>query len=68
MIEPNWVFKILYAAMKIFMSKAQLDKIKMLGGLPELKEWIDEDQLWPEHGGTCTLIFDPIKAWGLKPE
>ena len=67
-LEPNWVFKILYAAMKMFLSKASLEKIKMLGKLDELKEWYDESQLNPEHGGIASFKFDPVEQFGLAPK
>jgi CRAL/TRIO domain len=32
-IEPNWVFKMAYTAVKMFLTKATIEKIKLLNGL-----------------------------------
>jgi hypothetical protein len=60
-IEPNWVFKIAFTAVRLFLSQATLDKIKLLGGLDELKQWFDDDQMISDHGGSFPHRFDPIK-------
>ena len=64
-IEPNWVFKIAYTAVKIFLSKATIEKIKLLGGLKDLKQWFDDDQLIVAHGGTAEITFDAKTEFGL---
>ena len=65
-IEPNWVFKIAYAAMRMFLSQATLNKVKMLGSLEDLKEWYEPSELIEAHGGTAPVTFDPIAEFGLS--
>ena len=65
-IDPNWVFKIAFTFMRPFLSQVTLDKVKLLGDKNELKEYIDEDEILIEHGGTNPFEHDPIKQYGLE--
>lgn len=65
-IEPNWIFKLAFAAIKLFLSQSTIDKIKLLNSLDEMKQWFDEEQLITEHGGSSTYRFDPVAEFALE--
>jgi hypothetical protein len=64
-IEPNWIFKLAFAAIKLFLSQSTIDKIKLLNSLDELKQWFEAEELIAEHGGTSSYRFDPVAEFGL---
>ena len=61
-LGANWLYKLAYAVIKPFLAKKTKDKvtlitlklmqIKILDTVVELREYFNEDQLLPEHGGT----------------
>lgn len=57
-----------YAFIKIFLSQATIDKIRLLNGPQDLKPFVDEDQLPEELGGSSGFIYDPYVLYGFAKD
>eukprot|EP00357_Protocruzia_adherens_P034472 CAMPEP_0115033886 /NCGR_PEP_ID=MMETSP0216-20121206/40239_1 /TAXON_ID=223996 /ORGANISM="Protocruzia adherens, Strain Boccale" /LENGTH=330 /DNA_ID=CAMNT_0002412499 /DNA_START=53 /DNA_END=1045 /DNA_ORIENTATION=- len=53
-LHADWIFKIGYFLVKPFIDKRYRDKLKLIGEMSELQEFVDRDQLMIKHGGTST--------------
>jgi len=55
-MNPNWLFNVMFAIVKPFMDPVTLGKIRMLSANyeEEFKKDIDDDQLLTEYGGKAT--------------
>ena len=65
-LHANWLYKLAYGIIKPFLAKKTKDKIKIIGEIPELLNYFDEDCLLPEHGGTSDFKYDPFTEYGIK--
>ena len=53
-LHVNWLYWLMYQVMKPMINKKTRDKIHILSGVNDLRQYFDPDQLLPEYGGTST--------------
>ena len=64
-LNTNWIFRLMMAVVRPFLTQRTRDKIQVVTDLKTLKEYFDDDCLLPEHGGTSTENNDPYKEYNI---
>ncbi|TNV76704.1 hypothetical protein FGO68_gene10649 [Halteria grandinella] len=64
-VEINWLFRMFFAIMKVFLAQATIDKIMLLDYPEQLREFIDEDQITQDLKGKSPFKYDPISLYGF---
>jgi hypothetical protein len=55
-LHIGWFYRMMYQVAKPFIAKKTRDKIRILGGPQNLREFFDDDQLLREYGGSDDYI------------
>ncbi len=59
------MMRALFGVIRPFLAQKVQNKIKILSDCSQLLEFFDADCLLPEHGGTSTYVYDPVKEYQL---
>jgi len=56
-LHINWLFRMMWNIVSVFLSKRTKSKIHVLSGIDELKKHFSEDNLLKEHGGKSDFVY-----------
>ncbi len=56
-LNPNWLFKMLYKITRPFLTQRTKDKIKIITNLKELEKYFDKDCLLNDMGGSSEFVY-----------
>ena len=67
-VEINWIFRMFFTFIKVFLSQSTIDKVKLLDGPESLREFIEEDQITEDLKGKSPFKYDPYTLYGFTKE
>ncbi|TNV76633.1 hypothetical protein FGO68_gene711 [Halteria grandinella] len=67
-VEINWIFRMFFTFIKVFLSQATIDKIKLLDGPEALREFVEEDQITQDLKGKSLFKYDPVAQYGFQQD